>query len=217
VSNVETIERQVEALSAAELAAFRKWFREFDAAAWDRQIEEDIQAGKLDRLADAALPAFKAGECTEFRAGGANGDAPGAERAAPRSRRTRAAARRARRKQVEKRSEPSVFVCTRCAGSVSASPSEIVRHFRDAHGVALGTDEIAEVLLAATNSNQRRSYRRAFLAEQRERLAAWERARLDGSPLVHTRDQEDAAWRQWISAGAPGLGRVARRLRGQQR
>jgi hypothetical protein len=66
MSNVETIERQVEALSAAELAAFRKWFHEFDAAAWDRQIEEDIQGGKLDRLADAALQAFKAGKCTEF-------------------------------------------------------------------------------------------------------------------------------------------------------
>jgi hypothetical protein len=64
--NVETIERQVEALSASELAAFRKWVREFDAAVWDRQIEEDMRAGKLDRLADAALQAFKAGKCTEF-------------------------------------------------------------------------------------------------------------------------------------------------------
>ena len=66
MKNVETIERQVESLSASELAAFRKWFREFDAAAWDQQIEEDVQAGKLDRLADAALEAFKAGKCTEF-------------------------------------------------------------------------------------------------------------------------------------------------------
>ena len=66
MSNVETIERQVETLSAAELAAFREWFREFDAAAWDRQIEEDVQAGKLDRLAEAALRAFKARKCTEF-------------------------------------------------------------------------------------------------------------------------------------------------------
>ena len=66
MSNVEAIERQVQSLSASELAAFREWFREFDAAAWDRQIEEDVQAGKLDRLGDAALRAFKAGKCTEF-------------------------------------------------------------------------------------------------------------------------------------------------------
>jgi hypothetical protein len=66
MSNVETIERQVAALSAADLAAFRKWFREFDAAAWDRRLEEDVQAGKLDQLAAAALEAFKAGKCPEF-------------------------------------------------------------------------------------------------------------------------------------------------------
>ena len=66
MSNVEAIEREVQSLSASELAAFREWFREFDAAAWDRQIEEDVQAGKLDRLGDAALRALKAGKCTEF-------------------------------------------------------------------------------------------------------------------------------------------------------
>ena len=66
MSRVETVEREVQSLSAEELAAFRKWFHQFDAAAWDRQIEEDVQAGKLDRLADAALEAFKAGKCTEF-------------------------------------------------------------------------------------------------------------------------------------------------------
>jgi hypothetical protein len=66
MSRVETVEREVESVSASELAAFREWFHEFEAALWDRQIEEDVQAGKLDRLADAALQAFKAGKCTEF-------------------------------------------------------------------------------------------------------------------------------------------------------
>lgn len=66
MSKVETIEQQVEALSTSDLAAFRKWFQEFDAAAWDRQIEEDAKTGRLDRLADAALEALKAGKCTEF-------------------------------------------------------------------------------------------------------------------------------------------------------
>ncbi len=60
------MERQVKGLSPDELAAFRNWFREFDADAWDRQIEEHVQAGKLDRLADAALRAFKAGKCSEI-------------------------------------------------------------------------------------------------------------------------------------------------------
>jgi hypothetical protein len=32
------------------LAEFRRWFAEFDAAAWDRQLEADATAGKLDAL-----------------------------------------------------------------------------------------------------------------------------------------------------------------------
>jgi hypothetical protein len=137
--------------------------------------------------------------------------------------RTRTQRRRQQRRKarktgwVEQHSEASVFVCTGCASSLPASPSEIVRHFRDAHDVAPDSEEIAEVLRAATAHDQRRTYRRKFLAEQRKRLAAWERAHLDGSPVVYTHDKEDAAWRQWISAGAPGLGRVARRLKSQGR
>ena len=63
---IENIELEIQGLSPSELAAFRKWFREFDAEAWDRQIEEDIQAGKLDSLANAALKAFKSGKCSEI-------------------------------------------------------------------------------------------------------------------------------------------------------
>jgi hypothetical protein len=66
MSTVENIEREIQKLSPAELAAFRKCFSEFDAAAWDRQIEEDIRTGKLDALANAALKAFEAGRCTEI-------------------------------------------------------------------------------------------------------------------------------------------------------
>ena len=66
MSKIERIERDVQALAPDELAAFRKWFREFDAAAWDRQIEDDIRAGKLDALADTALKASAAGKCSDL-------------------------------------------------------------------------------------------------------------------------------------------------------
>jgi hypothetical protein len=62
MNKVKKIGREIQGFSPAELAAFRKWFREFDAEAWDRQIEEDIQAGKLDALAEAASQACKSGE-----------------------------------------------------------------------------------------------------------------------------------------------------------
>lgn len=58
MSKVENIERDIVDLSPAELAAFRHWFREFDAKAWDRQIEEDALAGKLDTLADTHSGAY---------------------------------------------------------------------------------------------------------------------------------------------------------------
>ncbi len=64
MGKVEKIENEVRALSSEELADFRKWFREFDAEAWDREIEADALAGKLDALADRALSDHRAGKTT---------------------------------------------------------------------------------------------------------------------------------------------------------
>jgi hypothetical protein len=66
MNKVEKIGREIQEFSPEELAAFRKWFREFDAAAWDRQIEEDIRAGKLDALAETALKSYISGQCEEM-------------------------------------------------------------------------------------------------------------------------------------------------------
>jgi hypothetical protein len=66
VSKVQDLERQIKQLSANELAEFRKWYAEFDAQAWDRQIEDDVQAGKLDVLAEKALRAHGAGQTTKL-------------------------------------------------------------------------------------------------------------------------------------------------------
>ncbi len=66
MSKVEILEKQVEGLSAEELARFRLWFAEFDAQAWDRQFEADAKAGKLDALAEKALGAHAAGQSTKL-------------------------------------------------------------------------------------------------------------------------------------------------------
>jgi len=58
---VKEIEQAVVQLSKNQLAEFRAWYEKFDADVWDRQIEEDIAAGKLDALADAAIADHKAG------------------------------------------------------------------------------------------------------------------------------------------------------------
>ena len=65
MDSVREIEAAVLGLSEAELTAFRTWFAEFDAAAWDRRFEDDVAAGRLDALADEALDDLRAGRCTE--------------------------------------------------------------------------------------------------------------------------------------------------------
>jgi len=65
-SRIEKIESEVMQLSAEELAAFRAWFSEYDFDAWDRQIEADARAGKLDQLADEAMREYEAGLTTEL-------------------------------------------------------------------------------------------------------------------------------------------------------
>lgn len=66
MSKIEQIEREIQELTLEELAVFRKWFLEFDAVVWDRQIEEDARAGRLDTLADKAIKDFKSGRCSEL-------------------------------------------------------------------------------------------------------------------------------------------------------
>ena len=61
MTKLEQIEKSVEALSKDELQKFAEWFAELQAQRWDRQIEEDVAAGRLDKLAEEALSEFKAG------------------------------------------------------------------------------------------------------------------------------------------------------------
>ena len=62
MSEVEQIESRIKNLSPEELAKLRAWFAEFDAQAWDRQIEADSAAGKLDRLIEDSLAEHQAGK-----------------------------------------------------------------------------------------------------------------------------------------------------------
>jgi hypothetical protein len=66
MSSVQEIETAVSKLSRQELLAFRNWFSEFDAAAWDKQFEEDIAAGHLDALAEEALRDLREGRCRDL-------------------------------------------------------------------------------------------------------------------------------------------------------
>jgi len=66
MTKVQRLEQEIKDLTPSELVAFRKWFQEYDATEWDRQIEEDALAGKFDKLAEKALSDHKAGRTSEI-------------------------------------------------------------------------------------------------------------------------------------------------------
>jgi hypothetical protein len=66
MSTVHEIEQAIRALGPKDLAALRDWFASFDAEVWDRQLEQDVAAGRLDRFADEALRDLGEGRCTDL-------------------------------------------------------------------------------------------------------------------------------------------------------
>lgn len=66
MSNVQEIQDAVSQLSHEDLVRFRMWFAEFDAALWDKQLENDVAAGRLDTLAEEALQDLREGRCTDL-------------------------------------------------------------------------------------------------------------------------------------------------------
>ncbi len=62
MTKLEKIEQDIASLTPGEVAKLARWFADFHADVWDKQIENDAKAGRLDRLADEALSAHKAGK-----------------------------------------------------------------------------------------------------------------------------------------------------------
>lgn len=61
MTTVAEISGAVKRLPRRDLARFRKWFAEYDAAVWDQQLVADAQAGKLDALVREAQRDHRAG------------------------------------------------------------------------------------------------------------------------------------------------------------
>lgn len=66
MSDVKSIEDAVRSLPPKELAQFRRWFAEFDNAAWDEQLEDDLVNGKLGSLLAEAQADFQSGPRKEL-------------------------------------------------------------------------------------------------------------------------------------------------------
>lgn len=64
MTTVAEISGAVTRLPKKDLARFRKWFAEYDAAVWDRQLDSDAKSGKLDALIQEARRDHRAGRTT---------------------------------------------------------------------------------------------------------------------------------------------------------
>jgi hypothetical protein len=61
--SIKEIESAIARLSPEDLAQLFAWLDQHYADAWDRQIEQDARAGRLDALVDEARRDFDAGRC----------------------------------------------------------------------------------------------------------------------------------------------------------
>lgn len=62
MTKLEKIEQDIASLTPGEVAKLAQWFAAFQADLWDKQIDADAKAGRLDSLADQALAHHSAGK-----------------------------------------------------------------------------------------------------------------------------------------------------------
>jgi hypothetical protein len=58
---VKEIESAITQLSAGDLAELMAWLAEYHAQVWDKQIEDDLEAGRLDALLAEVESDYQAG------------------------------------------------------------------------------------------------------------------------------------------------------------
>jgi len=66
MTQLQVLEQQIAELDYDSFAKLREWFIEFDQKIWDKKIESDSNAGKLDFLINAALAEHQAGETIDL-------------------------------------------------------------------------------------------------------------------------------------------------------
>ena len=62
--SVQELENAISQLSYDEFTRLARWLDEYRAELWDRQIEADMRAGRLDEAGRRADADFDAGRCT---------------------------------------------------------------------------------------------------------------------------------------------------------
>lgn len=66
MTQVELLEQHIAELDDVSFSKLRDWLIEFDQVRWDKKLEADSNAGKLDFLINAALAEHEAGLTTDL-------------------------------------------------------------------------------------------------------------------------------------------------------
>jgi hypothetical protein len=66
INEIKSLENRIEKLDNDSFSTLRDWFIEFDQARWDKKIEADSNAGKLDFLINTALAEHQAGKTRDL-------------------------------------------------------------------------------------------------------------------------------------------------------
>lgn len=66
MTTVKEIEKAIAELPPQKFSVLRSWFDNFEAARWDKQLEKDVKAGKLDAVAAKVRESYKNGKCKEL-------------------------------------------------------------------------------------------------------------------------------------------------------
>jgi len=63
MSTVQEIEAAIAQLEPKDVHAVADWLQEYREELWDKQIEADAKAGRLDKLMEEAKQDYLAGRC----------------------------------------------------------------------------------------------------------------------------------------------------------
>ena len=66
MNTVKEIEKAIAMLPQYDFKILREWLDEFEAKKWDEQFENDVKAGKLDKLAEEAVQDYHAKKCKKI-------------------------------------------------------------------------------------------------------------------------------------------------------
>ena len=64
--DVQQIEKAIAQRPAKELAELMSWLEDYHAQVWDKQIEEDLEAGRLDKVLAEVEEDYTTGSATRL-------------------------------------------------------------------------------------------------------------------------------------------------------